>query len=63
MVSKVIPCKGSRGCDMERGWFMDEVDLSDCRVPIASRFHKHEEKGLALGLESHAAKARTVVEK
>ncbi len=48
---------------MERGWFMDEVDLSDCRVPIASRFHKHEEKGLALGLESHAAKARTVVEK
>jgi hypothetical protein len=40
MVSKVIPCKGSRGWVMAGGWVIAELDLSGCRVPIAAEFHK-----------------------
>jgi hypothetical protein len=40
MVSKVIPCKGSRGWLMACGWFIAKLDLNGCRVPIAAEFYK-----------------------
>ena len=41
---------------------MDEVDLSECRVPITGRFHKQKENGIALGLESTLRRKRAAVE-
>ena len=40
MVSRVIPCKGSRGCAMVCGGFTDDIGMRKCRVPIADEFHK-----------------------